>query len=158
MNFLKSCHHLLNRIHIDITHWHMCLTWVRCQYLKRPLFRFYSCFAVSQVLPDQCRHRQTQTQIDVGTDRSGTDMTLLFSVSSVSSKQLTHIVIQKLGACPLARQSRRLACRHSNHSSELRCSCGCFKVRFCHIIQFIHFPNSRRLACCRSTTEEAHGR
>jgi len=43
--------------------------WVKCQYLKLPLFRFYEFLTVSQVLPDRCGHRQMWAQTDAGKDR-----------------------------------------------------------------------------------------
>jgi len=135
---------------IDVARCDMCLIWVRCQYLKLPLFRFYDCFTMSQVLPNRCRHRQMQTQTDTGTDTCShrqmqaqthavTDTcryrqdTFCSSFSLVPSKQLTQILIQILEACLLARSLRRVACVQCTHSSEVRWSCGCFQVTRCHI-------------------------
>ncbi len=84
--------------------------WVRCQYLKLPLFRFYEFLTVSQVLPDRCGHRQMRVKTDASTDK-----TLLCSLSSVSSKQLRHIAIQIAGVGLLAMQLRHLACLQSTH-------------------------------------------
>ncbi len=99
---------------------------------------------------DACTDRQRQTQADRCGHRQDTVVQLLVSVKQAI---VPH---SDSDTCPLARSLTRLACIQCTHSSEVRWSCGCFAVTSCHIIQAA--GNTRRLACCRSTPEEAFGR
>lgn len=114
--------------YIKTTLCNMCCIRVRCQYLKLPLFRFYLIYLIVLLCLRSCQtdtgtdrygHRQMQSQIDAVTDRSGTDKTVLCGFSSVSSKQLAHILIQIPGVGLIAMQLRRLACIQSAQSSKL---------------------------------------